>query len=92
MEGHYAQIGAGYLFDEEIQAKFLEKGYEAILEFPEEGIPVTRFKKDAGALFGALCSACQHGVGKTILIEHQVKQDGICAWIEIKSKYDADGN
>ena len=37
-------------------------------------------------------SACQHGVGKTILIEHQVKQDGIRAWIEIKRKYDADGN
>ena len=48
VEGHYAQIGAGYLFDEEIQAKFLEKGYEAILEFQEEGIPVTQFKKDVG--------------------------------------------
>ena len=45
VEGHYAQIGAGYLFDEEIQAKFLEKGYEAILEFPDEGISSDSIQK-----------------------------------------------
>ena len=92
VEGHYAQIGAGYLFDEDIQQKFLEKGFEAILDFPDEGISTIQFKKDVGALYGALRSACQSGVGKTILFEHRAKQDGVRAWIALKHKYDADGN
>jgi hypothetical protein len=38
----------------------------------------SQIKKDARALYGALLSACQSGVGRRILMENRDKQDGIC--------------
>jgi hypothetical protein len=37
----------------------------------------SQIKKDAHALYGALLSACQGGVGCRILMENRGKQDGI---------------
>jgi hypothetical protein len=32
VEGHYAQIGAGYLFDKELQTAYLERGSDCYVE------------------------------------------------------------
>jgi hypothetical protein len=36
VEGHYGQIGAGYLFDTDFQAAYLEKGVDCFVDFMDE--------------------------------------------------------
>ena len=43
----------------------------------------SQFKKDACALYGALLSACQGGVGRMILMENRNKQDGVRSWYQL---------
>ena len=36
VEGHYGQIGTGYLFDTEFQTAYLEKGVDCYIDFLDE--------------------------------------------------------
>jgi hypothetical protein len=51
-----------------------------------------QIKKDDRALFGALLSACQSGVGRKILMENRDKQDGIRSWCQLVQQYETDDN
>jgi hypothetical protein len=77
VEGHYGQIGTGYLFDTSFQTAYLERGVYCYVDFMDEVPSASHIKKDARALYGALLSACQGGVGRRILMENRSKQDGI---------------
>ena len=68
-EGHYRQIDAGYLFDSDFQEAYLEKGADCYIHILDEVPSASQIKKDARALYGALLSACQDGVGYRILME-----------------------
>ena len=71
-EGHYEQIGTGYLFDTGFQTAYLERGVDCYVDFLDEVPSASQIKKDARALYGALLSACQGGVGRRILMENRV--------------------
>jgi hypothetical protein len=92
VEGHYGQIGAGYLFDSSFQVAYLERGVDCYADFLDEVPSASQIKKDARTLYGALLSACQSGVGRRILIENRDKQDGICSWCQLVQQYETDGN
>jgi hypothetical protein len=62
VEGHYGQIGAGYLFDSGFQEAYLERGVDCYVSFLGEVPSASQIKKDARALHGTLLSACQSGV------------------------------
>jgi hypothetical protein len=49
-------------------------------------------KKDARALYRALLSACQGGVGRRILMENRNKQDCIRVWYQLVNQYETDSN
>jgi hypothetical protein len=80
VEGHYGKIGAGYLFDSSFQETYLEMGIDCYVDFLDEVPSASQIKKDARALYGALLSACQSGVGRRILMENKDKQYGIRSW------------
>jgi hypothetical protein len=92
VEGHYGQIGAGYLFDNGFQTAYLERGVDCYGAFMDDVTSASQIKKDARALHGALLSACQGGVGRTILMENRGKQDVIQAWYQLVNQYETDGN
>jgi hypothetical protein len=92
VEGHYGQIGAGYLFDSSFQEAYLERGVDCYVDFLDEVHSASQIKKDARALYGALLSACQSGVGRTILMENRDKQDGIRSWCQLLQQYETDGD
>jgi hypothetical protein len=81
VEGHYGQVGAGYLFYSSFQEAYLERGVDCYVDFLDEVPSASQIKKDAcglyGALYGALLIACQSGVGRRILMENRDKQNGI---------------
>jgi hypothetical protein len=88
VEGHYGQIGAGYLFDSSFQKAYLERGVDCYVmfchvDFLDEVPSASQIKKDARTLYGALLSACQSGVGRRILMENRDKQDGIRSWCQL---------
>jgi hypothetical protein len=45
VEGHYGQIGAGYLFDTEFQTAYLEKGVDCFDDFMDEVPTASQIKK-----------------------------------------------
>jgi hypothetical protein len=92
VEGHYGQIGAGYLFDSSFQKAYLERGVDCYVDFLDEVPSASQIKKDARALYGALLSACQSGVGRRILMKNRDKQDGIRSWCQLVQQYETDGN
>ena len=57
VEGHYGQIGAGYLYDTDFQTVYLEKGVDCYFDFMEEVPSASHVNKDARALYGAILSA-----------------------------------
>jgi hypothetical protein len=57
VEGHYGQIGDGYLFDSSLQEPYLERGVDCHVDFLDELPSASQIKKDARALYGALLSA-----------------------------------
>jgi hypothetical protein len=57
VEGHYGQIGAGYLFDSSFQEAYLERGVDCYLDFLDESPSASQIKKDARAFYIALHSA-----------------------------------
>jgi hypothetical protein len=52
----------------------------------------SQIKKDARAIYCALLSTCQSGVGRRILMENRDKQDGIRSWCQMVQQYETDGN
>jgi hypothetical protein len=62
VEGHYGQIGAGYLFDTDFQTAYLEKGVDCFVDFMDDLPTASQIKKDTHELYGALLSACQGGI------------------------------
>jgi hypothetical protein len=71
VEGHYGKIGAGFLLCLSFQEVYLEKGVDCHIYFLDEVPFASQIKKDACALYGALLSACQSGVGRRILMENR---------------------
>jgi hypothetical protein len=92
IEGHYGQIGAGYLFDSRFLKAYLERGVDCYVDFLDEVLSATQIKKDARALYDALLSSCQSGVGHRIVMENRDKQDSIHSWCQLIQKYETDGN
>jgi hypothetical protein len=92
VEGHYGQIGAGYLFDSSFHEAYLERGVDCYVDFLDEVPSASQIKKDARALYGALLSSCQSGVERRILMENRDKQDGIRSWCQLAQQYETDGN
>jgi hypothetical protein len=87
VEGHYGQIGAGYLFDSSFQEAYLKRVFDCYFDFLDEVPSASQIKKDARALYGALL-----GVGRRILMENRDKQDVIRSWCQLKLQYEIDGN
>jgi hypothetical protein len=92
VEGHYGQIDAGYLFDSSFQEAYLEWVVDCYVDFLDEVPSASQIKKDARALYGALLSACQSGVGRRILMENRDKQYGIRSWCQLVQQYETDRN
>jgi hypothetical protein len=96
VEGHYGQIGSGYLFDSsfQVQETYLDRGVDCYVDFLYEVPSASQIKKNARALYGTLLSACQSGVGRRILMENRDKQDGIRSWCQLQlvQQYDTGGN
>jgi hypothetical protein len=90
VEGHYGQIGVGYLLDAGFQIAYLERGIDCYIDFMDEVPTTSQIKKDACALYCALLSACQGGMGHRILMENRGKQDGIWSWYQLVNQYEAD--
>jgi hypothetical protein len=88
VEGHYGQSGAGYLFDPDFQATYLERGTDCSVEVPSE----SQIKKDTRALYGALLIRCQGVVVHIILMENRLKQDGIRSWYHLVCQYETERN
>jgi hypothetical protein len=89
---HYGQIGAGYLFDSSFQEAYLERDVDCYVDFLDEVPSASQIKNDARALYGALLSACQSGVGRRILMGNRDKQDGIRSWCQLLQQYETDGD
>jgi hypothetical protein len=70
----------------------LEKGVDCFVDFIDEVPTASQIKKEARALYGALLSNCQGGIGHRILMENRNKQDGIRAWYQLINQYETDGN
>jgi hypothetical protein len=92
IEGHYGQIGAGYLFGSSFQKAYLERGIDCYVDFLHEVPSASQIKKDVRSLHGILLSACQSGAGLRILMKNRDKQDGICSWCQLIQQYETDGH
>jgi hypothetical protein len=62
VDGHYGQIGAGYLFDSSFQKAYVERSIDYYVDFLDEIPSASQIKKDSRALYGSLLGACQSGV------------------------------
>jgi len=92
VEAHYGQSGAGYLFDPDFQAAFLERRPDCFVAFLDQVPSASQIKKDTRALYGALLSACQGSVGRRILMENRLNQNGIRSWYQLVNQYEAESN
>jgi hypothetical protein len=61
------------------------------VDFLDEVPSVSRIKKDARTLYGALLSDFQGGVGRRVFMKNRNKQDGIRAWYQLVYQYETDG-
>jgi hypothetical protein len=50
VEGHYGQVGAGYLFDSSFQEAYLERGVDFYVDFLDELSPASKINKDERTL------------------------------------------
>jgi hypothetical protein len=80
------------LFDSSFQKAYLERGVDCYVDFLDEVSYASQIKEDTRALYGALLSAYQSGVGRKILMENRDKQDGIRSWCQLVQQYEIDGN
>jgi hypothetical protein len=91
-EGHYAQTGADYLLDLDFQEAYLEKVVDWYVYYLGEIPSAPQNRKDSRALYGALFSASQSGVGRRILIVNRAKQDAIRSSCQLVKQYETGGN
>jgi hypothetical protein len=68
VEGRYGKIGACYLSEMDFQKAYLEKGGDCFVDFLDDIHSASQIKKDVGALYVALLSACQSSVGQMVLM------------------------
>jgi hypothetical protein len=92
VESHYGQSGSCYLFDPDFQVEYFERVPDYFVDFLNEAPSTSQIKKDTRALYGALLSACQGGVGQSILMENRLKQDGIWSWYQLVNQYETESN
>ena len=92
VEGFYSQAGAGYLFLEEFQERYLLNGSACWIYFQDEVPSESQVKKDIKVLYGALQTACKVGVGKTIMSKYKGTRDSVKAWIAMVKKYENGGD
>ena len=92
VEGFYSQAGAGYLFLEDFQGRYLLNGSACWIYFQDEVPSESQVKKDIKALYGALQTACKVGVGRTIMTKYKSTRDGVRAWIAMVKKYENGGD
>jgi hypothetical protein len=59
VEGHYGQSGAGYLFDPDFQAAYLERGTNWFVDFLDEVHYASQIKKDMSFMS---ISCTQHSI------------------------------
>ena len=71
VEVHCGKIGAGYLFDTEFQTAYIERGADCFVDFLDEVPSASQI------------SACQGGLGRRILMDSRIKQDGIRRWHQL---------
>jgi hypothetical protein len=76
IEGHYVQIGAGYLFHSSSQQAYLERGVDCYVDFLDEVPSASQIKKDARVLYGVVITACKR-LGSRILTENRDKKMAI---------------
>jgi hypothetical protein len=76
----------------QVQETYLERGVDCYVDFMDEVPSVSQIKKDARALYYALLSAWQSGVGRRILMENRDKQNGIRSWCHLLQQHETDGN
>jgi hypothetical protein len=70
------------LFDSSLKKAYLERRIDCYDDFMDEVPSASQIKKDARAVYGALLSVFQSGVGRRILMENRDKQDGIRLWCQ----------
>jgi hypothetical protein len=92
VEGHYEQIGSGYLFDTEFQTTYFERFTGCYADFLDEVPSASQIKEDGRTQNCALLSAFQAVLGRCILMEKINKQDGIWACYQYVSLYETAGN
>ena len=92
LEGHYSQVGAGYLFDTAFQAAYMARGTACYVDFLDEVTMPAQIRNDTRALFGAMQSACNTAGIRSILSKYDKQKDGLLAWRDVVAKYKADGN
>ena len=86
LEGHYQQVGAGYLFRSDFQRAYLLEGPEYYSHFSDFVRSKAQMITDIAALYGALKAACKRGVGKSIPKRYSNTQDGLKAWLTMVKK------
>ena len=60
--------------DLDFQESYLEKGVDCFVDFLDEVHSASQIKRVVCALYGALLSACQSGLGRRILMENRGKK------------------
>jgi hypothetical protein len=78
------------LFDSSFQKAYLERGIDCYVDFLDEVPSASQIKKDARALYRAILSEFQSGVGRRILMENRDKQDVIRSWCQLVQQYETD--
>ena len=92
VEGHYGQVGAGYMFLEKFQNRYLNDGTKCWIYFTERVHSESQVAKDIDALYGALMTSCYQGVGKDIILRYSKSRDGLKAWIDMIERYKNGGD
>jgi hypothetical protein len=74
------------------QAAYLKRGPKCFVGFFDEVISASQIKEVTRALYGALLSACQGGVGRRIRIENRLEQDVIRSCYQLVNQYETESN
>ena len=91
--GHFMQVSAGYLFDQEFQDLWKEHKYDA-LKYSQETEFITRsqLKVDIQSLYGALKSSLKNRAGTKHLLHYEKEEDGLSVWMDLVEEFDKDGD
>ena len=93
--GFFMQCGAGYLFNKEFQALWLQYGEDCLLHFDTHHnarLNKAQMKDDIELLYGALTSSLTNMAGDDHLLAYQDTHDGLSAWIDLTNEFDQGGS